>query len=70
MTAIPSATADIFVDDGGDAPGRRCKAEEEEAAPRAGNAAGYGLLLCAGCAFAARQLAATGAERLACATLR
>jgi hypothetical protein len=26
---------------------------------------GYGLLLCAGCAFAARRLAATGAERLA-----
>jgi hypothetical protein len=25
----------------------------------------YGLLLCAGCAFAARQLAAAGAERLA-----
>jgi hypothetical protein len=27
--------------------------------------AGYGLLLCAGCAFAARRLAAAGAERLA-----
>ena len=26
---------------------------------------GYGLLLCAGCAFAARRLAAAGAERLA-----
>lgn len=26
---------------------------------------GYGLLLCAGCAFASRQLAAAGAERLA-----
>lgn len=28
--------------------------------------ASFGLLLCAGCAFAARQLAASGAERLAC----